>query len=265
MDPVLLVRPEFITKYELKFAEQHLPVATSRAACRNRLVIGRYSVLPFYREVEADLRVNGCPLVNSLAQHSWIANFEYYKQLKDVTPESWDDGNIHLCDHRGPFVVKGKMTSKKRQWQTHMLAKTKKQALAIGRELRHDTWIGDQDILYRRYVPLRTFGFGKNGLPYTNEWRFFYLGKQRLSYGYYWSISDCVHLAEMTPEGLALADKVATIASRHKAFYALDIAETEDGRWILVEINEGQMANLCENDPEEFYANLRRTVTSAAG
>ena len=76
------------------------------------------------------------------------------------------------------------------------------------------------------------------------------------------SISDFVHMAEMTPQGLALTEKVAAIASRYTTFFALDIAETEDGRWILVEINEGQMANLCENDPEEFSGNLRRAVQS---
>lgn len=261
MNPVLLVRPDFMTKYELKFAENHFPIVTSRTTCRDCLVIGRYSVLPFYGEVEADLAVNRCKLINSHSQHSWIANFKYYGQLKEVTPETWDDNNIYLCDHEGPFVVKGKMTSKKRQWQTHMLAKSKKQALAIGEELRQDTWIGDQEIIYRRYVPLRTFGFGNNGLPYTNEWRFFYLKNHRLSYGYYWSISDCVHLAEMTPQGLALADKVAGIASKFTTFFAVDIAETDDNRWILVELNEGQMANLCENDPEEFYKNLRSAVS----
>ena len=87
MNPLLLVRPDFMTKYELKFAEAHFPIVARRTACRNCLVIGRYSVLPFYREIEADLAVNGCKLINSHAQHCRIANFEYYKQLKDVTPE----------------------------------------------------------------------------------------------------------------------------------------------------------------------------------
>jgi hypothetical protein len=71
------------------------------------LVIGRYSVLPFYREVEADLAVNGCKLINSFAQHCWIANFEYYRHFKDVTPETWDDsqGKITLvCPKSGDHL-----------------------------------------------------------------------------------------------------------------------------------------------------------------
>lgn len=260
--PVLLVRAEFVTKYELRFAEEHFPVVYNRSACRNRLVIGRYSVLPFYQEVEADLQANGSRLINTTRQHGWIADFEYYQHLKGCTPETWNDQNIHLCSHRGPFVVKGTMTSKKRQWRGKMFARDKKQAFAIARELREDTWIGDQNVIYRRYIPLRALGTGQNGLPYANEWRFFYYRTQRLSYGYYWSISDCVGQAEMTPAGLGLADRIAAIASRHCSFFSVDIAETEEGNWILIELNEGQMANLCENDPEEFYRNLRGAVRS---
>lgn len=259
---VLLVRPDFITKYELRFAQDHFPVVFNRTACRNCLVIARYSVLPFYHEVEADLAVNKCRLANNTAQHRWVANFEFYQQLKDFTPETWNEKNFHLCDHPGPFVVKGTMTSKKRQWNSKMLAKTKRQALAIAEELREDTWIGDQEIIYRKYVPLRVLGTGKNGLPYANEWRFFYFRQQRLSYGYYWSMSDCVRLAEMTPAGLNLADKIAGIAAHHCTFFAVDIAETVEGNWILIEINEGQMAQLCENEPDEFYRNLKTAATS---
>src|ERR1044071_975546 len=98
MQPVLLVRPDFITKYELRFAQKHFPVLENRTACHDRLVIGRYSVLPFYQEVEADLQVNRCRLVNTCEEHRWIAEFHYYKELKQFTPETWDDSNLHLCD-----------------------------------------------------------------------------------------------------------------------------------------------------------------------
>lgn len=260
MDPVLLVRPDFMTKYELRHAQDHFPVVYNRTACRSTVVIGRYSVLPFYHEVENDLKVNQCQLINSAQQHRWIANFEYFQKLRKFTPETWTDENIHRCQHPGPFVVKGTLTSKKRQWNRHMFAATKKRALAIAKELREDTWIGDQEMIYRRYVPLRTFGYGKNGLPFTNEWRFFYFRDQRLSYGYYWSISNCVGQAEITPPAIRFADHLAGMVAQHTNFFALDIAETEDGQWILIEINEGQMANLCENDPAEFYGNLRNAI-----
>jgi hypothetical protein len=127
-------------------------IEESRMRCSRSLVVGRYSVLPFYNELERDLQINGSRLV---------------------------------------------------------------------------------------------------------KWRFFYLKEQRLSYGYYWSLADCLDDAQLKPEGLALADRLATIAAKRTSFFTLDIAETEDGDWILVEINDGQMAVPSENDLDELYGNLR--------
>lgn len=56
---------------------------------------------------------------------------------------------------------------------------------------------------------------------------------------------------------MALAQRIAGVASRFAAFYTLDLAETEDGSWILIEINDGQMAAPAELDLDELYAKLK--------
>lgn len=50
--------------------------------------------------------------------------------------------------------------------------------------------IGQQEILYREYIPLETFDVAIGGCPITNEWRFFCYKDKILSWGYYWSIAD---------------------------------------------------------------------------
>lgn len=260
MNPVLLFRKEHATKYELKFAEKYLPIEESRMNCRDRLVVGRYSVTPFYNELHRDLQLIGARLINSLDEHRWITSFEYYRELKDYTPETWDDENIYLCAHNGPFVVKGKMRSKKHHWKTHMFAATKPEALDLARRLKDDDEIRDEGVVYRRYVSLKTYQISHNGLPYTNEWRFFYLKERLLSRGYYWSMADCVGQAELKPQALELAEKIAHIAARFTTFFAMDLAETESGEWILIELNDGQMAAPSENDLDELYGNLRAAL-----
>ena len=128
MEPVLLIRPQLMSKYERQIAARHFRVVESRMACKGSLVVGRYSVLPYYEELDRDLR-----LIDSLGapveEHHWISTFDYYREVKDFTPETWDDENIHLCQHDGPFVVKGKRSSKKWQWKTHMnIAETQRDA-----------------------------------------------------------------------------------------------------------------------------------------
>jgi len=43
-------------------------------------------------------------------------------------------------------------------------------------------------------------------------------------------------------------------------FFVLDMAETADGRWIVVEVNDGQMSGLSMCNPEELYANMADAI-----
>jgi hypothetical protein len=266
MQPIILFRTELAFQYELRIVREYFEVIEQRCACpKDRLVIGRYSVLPFYQELQRDIEIMGSRLVNTWEEHHWIANFDYYHDLKDYTAESWDDGNIHLCSHPGPFVVKGRLSSVKHRWNSHMFAKTKRRAIEIGKELVEDATIREQGVIYRKYVPLVTYEVGLHDLRYTNEWRIFYLGATRLSHGYYWSLAENVIQRNLPHEGLDFADCVAKIACRRARFFTLDIAEKEEGGWILIEVNDGQSSALSENDAHVLYENLRKALASTTG
>jgi len=260
MEPILLIRREMMSNYEFQFAAKHFRIEESRVLCRDSLVVGRYSVLPHYTELERDLKLLGSRLINTNEQHGWIVSFDYYRQLTEFTPETWDDENIHQCQYAGPFVVKGKMKSRKWQWKSLMFAPTKGDALRIGQRLKEDSEIGDQGIVYRRFVPLKTFGLGKDGLPQTNEWRFFYFGQRRLSYAYYWPGSNFLDQAAITDVALALADRIAAIVAQFVSFFVPDLAETAAGDWILIEVNDAQQSVPSEHDLDELYGNLRKTI-----
>jgi hypothetical protein len=256
-DPVVLFRNSREFEDEWHVCRKYFPTVEQRTACRDQLVIARYSALPYYRELEIDLQNLGCRLINSYAEHSWIANFDYYQDLAEFTPESWDDYTFQYCDYPGPFVIKGRTNSRKFEWNRLMFAPTRKDAIRISAELAGDGLIGPQGVIYRKYIPLRTFEVGLNGLPFTNEFRFFFFREQCLSYGYYWSSADDVSLGQLDPLAFELAHKVAKIAAEHVPFFVLDLAETEEGNWILIEVNDGQQSGLSENDPELLYSHLK--------
>lgn len=260
--PVILFRKDYSTEQEYSIARRYVSVLEQRTACKDALVIGRYSVLPYYQELERDLALNNCHLINSFRQHSWIADFEYYDVLKDYTPETWDDYTMAFCQHPGPFVVKGKTNSRKHEWNKLMFAETRQDALRIGGELFSDGLIGQQDIIYRKFVPLKVLEVGMNGLPFSNEWRFFYLDDQLLSYGYYWSIAqeETIAKAEIDDDGMSLANEIARIAKKYVSFFVLDIAQTQKGQWMLIEVNDGQMSGLSMNDPDKLYSSLKKCL-----
>lgn len=209
--------------------------------------------------MENDLQLIGSRLINTTEQHQWIADFHYYDDLKDFTPESWNDSNFYQCRHPGPFVVKGKTNSRKNHWGSQMFAKDKRVAAKIASLLMNDSMIGTQGVIYRQFVPLKVFEYGLHDLPFSNEYRFFYYGTTKLSHGYYWSIAEDVN-HQITEEGLQFSDEVAKIAAQHCNFFVLDVAEKAEGGWILIEINDGSMSGLSENDPDMLYSNLAKAL-----
>lgn len=258
MSPVLLIRPTLMSKLERSVAECYFDVEVSRTTCANRLVIGRYSIEPFYEELEYDLRQIGARLINSLDQHRWIATFAYYHDVKVFTPRTWQEEEFAACTHPGPFVVKGKLKSKKLRWDSQMFAATKRDATRLARQLKEwDADLRNQGIIFREYIPLRTFEVGAYGLPYANEWRFYFHGLQMLGAGYYWSLADFPPPIDFPPAAFRFAHKIAQTAARFATFYALDVAETADGEWILIEINDGQSAVPTEHDLDQLYGRLR--------
>jgi hypothetical protein len=275
VNPVILFRRgDYLDDVEIEAARKYLPVYFSRNEVpEGSLVIGRYSVLPYYAELEKDLKLRGSVLVNTTRQHQFIADirewtetlgpltFKTYHKLADIPADS------------GPLVVKGMTNSKKFQWDTHMFAKNKTEAIAIGGRLMEDSLFAAQEIIAREYVPLKLAGpdsYGFNGLPITEEYRFFVLNGQILSGAFYWSshVGDLKEIPRSTAVPAEFLDKVTGLIQNacprepgtipHASFYALDIARTADNRWMVVEINDGQMSGLSENQPEALYASLAR-------
>ena len=257
--PIILMRASLAEDNEKNVAKKYFHVVNNRSECYINKVIPRYSLLPYPEEVHWDLDNQFCDTINSLFQHQWIADFSWYNAVKDYTPESWKEKDFHLCKYSGPFVVKGCTNSKKFQWNTCMFAKDKYQASEIACNLKQDMYLCDQDIIIRKYVQLNVFEEGLNELPFSEEYRLFFYKEWLLADGYYWS---CAEKTDYTiPEdGLQFGLDIAKKIEKHVNFFVLDVAKTENGDWILIEINDGCMSGLSECNPDELYRNLRNAI-----
>jgi hypothetical protein len=257
--PTILFRTYTDNIDEYNVARRHFNVTKLRTNCKDSPIICRYSALPYYQEVESDLANMGCTLINSWEQHKWVADFEWYEVLKGFTPETWDDYTFPFCSYTGPFIVKGRTNSRKFEWDELMFAKDKRAALNIGAELMKDPYIGTQGIIYRKYIPLETFEIGIYNLPFTNEYRIFFLYDNIVAHGYYWSIAENTN-HHLDNAGLEFAKQIGAIIRPHVNFFAIDIAKTVDGQWILIEINDGQQSGLSEINIDQFYKQLYSLV-----
>ena len=260
MDTALLFRKDYSTEPEFEVAKKYFNVFENRVQCKDSLIVCRYSGLPYYKELEKDLAYNGCKLINTYEQHKWIADFDYYQELKDFTPETWYSDEIAYVDYDGPFVLKGKTNSFKQKWNELMFAENKQDAIKKSCRLLDHAIAQQQGIIFRKYVPLKSFGESIGGLPVSNEWRFFFLGNTMLSYGYYFANTLDQEYPEITDDAIEFAKSVAKIASEHVNFFVVDIAEKEEGGWVLIELNDGQQSGLSDNDPDELYSSLKKAL-----
>lgn len=254
---------------EEQIARKYFRVRDSRVLAQfGDLVIGRYSVLPFYKELEDDLSHCCATLINTHKQHQFVADIANWEPvLRGLTPKTWH--SVAEIPDEGPFVLKGATNSRKFHWDTEMFARNRREASEVAYRLSCDTMIGQQNICVRQYVPLRTHMLGLRGLPITHEFRVFVAFGEVLSTGYYWSS----HAEELREAGVDLSPScipqnfLQTVIDKignQCCFYTVDVAQTQDGSWIVIELNDGQMSGLSENDPEILYRELARVVDRSA-
>lgn len=264
MKPVILFRKGFSDEEELQAARDNFTVVESRCAIpKDSLVIGRYSVLPYYKELQTDVEYLGGTMLTPFRSHNYIADMRnWYMDLQGNTPKTWFS-LAEVPRDKGPYVLKGATNSKKQQWKTHMFAETWEDASRIEGLLRRDGLLGNQDIYIRRFVPLRSFGTSIGGMPITEEYRFFFYKTTELASGFYWS--EHYEIAEEHGLNSSLVPKdwlneMAETVSDHVDFFVIDVARTETGRWIVVELNDAQMSGLSMCNPESLYSNLAKAL-----
>lgn len=266
MNPVILYRDGIDWRQESEIAKKYFHCYSLRPKIqKNDLVIGRFSALPFYKEQENEYKYVEACMINSYQDHIYIADLrEWYNDLFHVTPKTWF--KLHEIPEEGPFVLKGITNSKKFQWNTHMFAKNKKEAIDIHTRLITDSMLQYQDIIIRKYIPLFKYMDGLQGLPITKEFRFFCYRDKILSGGFYWSS----HILDLHDIGVKpnikevpknWLQKIVNIVAENTCFFVIDVAQTKSGDWIVIELNDGQMSGLSENDPNILYSNLKKALS----
>jgi hypothetical protein len=245
---------------ERQAAEKYFFVTPNRMSIpANSLVIPRYSALPFYQELEEDLTYCDSKLINTYKEHLFVADImNWYPVLKDLTPltlETW-----YIPSLTGSWVVKGKTNSRKHHWAQRMFCPTPQDIPARLNYLLADDLIASQGVVLRQYIPLKKLGEGINNLPISHEWRFFILDQKILAAGYYWASepeTDTSSQYDSYPwDAGQLVQEVIKRVKDKIRFYVVDVAETADGKWIVIELNDGQQSGLSMINPNQFYRTL---------
>lgn len=246
---------------EAETAAQYLPVITDVSQVKpGDVVIGRFSLFPFYEWIQEEVEAKGGELMVPYEDYQYIADMQqWYPDVEGITPRTWFGTDLaQIPADVNEFFVKGVTNSRKAVW-SNAYAHDRDALQRIMNELQEDPFISQQTLAIREWVPLRTFYHLPNGMPITEEYRFFILNGKVMSSGYYWE-SQRETLAtmgiELSPRNIPdefLQDVIRRVQVNH---YVVDIGVTAEGNPIVIELNDPSMSGLGGNDPNVLYRNI---------
>ncbi|ASR48892.1 hypothetical protein B4V02_20415 [Paenibacillus kribbensis] len=113
-------------------------------------------------------------------------------------------------------------------------------------------------IVLREFVNLEFLtNHPKSGMPLSKEYRIFFMFGEPIFMVNYW---DEVAYEEVRSD---LEDFIKIAAQVRSPFFTMDIARTQAGQWIIIELGDGQVSGLPEHtDLEAFYTSLKNAVVN---
>lgn len=107
-------------------------------------------------------------------------------------------------------------------------------------------------VFFREFIELEFLtNHSKSNMPLTKEFRVFVLHKKPICFFKYWDEGD--YTQEIVP--IEAYDEI--IKSINSNFYTMDIAKQNDGKWIIIEVGDGQVSGLPDNaDITYFYKKI---------
>jgi hypothetical protein len=221
-----------------------------------------------YRELYAGAAGRGILLPNDPEQHRRAMELDRaLPALGELTPETVVVRAVEESDAAGetvgyPVFVKGALRSDKEEgWEACVARDPGALRERVARLLARPGRTRGA-VLVRRLVPLRHVRTSGKGFPVGREYRVFVLAGEVLAHGYYWDGED--PLAALAPDEEAAVHALASETARRLdvPYLAVDVGQAEDGRWLVVEVNDPQCAGLSQVPPLVLWHRLRERLAS---
>lgn len=214
----------------------------------------------FRRFYEA-LFARGYSLVSTAAQYAEVTYFPgYYPKIREYapaavwteTPDAFLAWSLSRKMGDGPFVIKDHIKSAKHVWHEACFVPKgsgRENFERIAENLKKEQGkTFHRGFVVKQFVPLRSRRASPREYPMCEEYRlFFWRGKLLVASHYH-------RQTENTVDWLPFIN----LAQRFEApFFTMDLAQTEAGNWIVVDMGSGECSSLPPSlEPARFYGRL---------
>lgn len=240
-----------------------------------------------YRRLYEELWDRGFQLINSPKEYRYCHELpQWYADFVSATPKSvwggraiglepneWDYTYVQEALGDGPYIVKDYVKSRKHDWLEACYIPGNDDLIRVTNrfiELQDEYLVGG--VVHRQFVPIKQVGkHPKSSAPINNEIRLWILNGNVIMSHAYWG-SDEGGADIVVPRDIANLPLVGLVEPftpdvfsecRFKSnFCTVDIAQHEHGRWVIIELGDGQVSGLPSHvDAEMFYRDLLERFT----
>lgn len=227
-----------------------------------------------YRTLYEKLEHHNTTLINTPEQYEYCHHFPAsYEAIKDITPFSHHIPTGILTDEiisdvltlyfdERPLIIKDYVKSRKHEWNEACYIPAGNDITAALKVI--NTFIERQGddlaggLVIRRFEKLHQIGIHPQSLmPLSMEVRVFCKDQVPVFVVPYWNAQDYTEIMRRLPLSF-IHDAARRI--KGSRFYTMDIAQKENGDWIVIELGDGQVAGLPEgSNIGQFYTGLLTT------
>lgn len=259
-DQLWIVRePTGVGAYDFAF-EQHF-------ACRHPawldepvVAVARMGAAPDYPARYAALQDWGVTLVHTPEQYETTSTLpRWYPLLEELTPasrvyETLPEAEAIERDFDYPLFIKGERQTHKHN-RRQSIIEGPAQLREVLADWRRDPILGWQRLVCRRFERLRPVGAARGAtIPCSFEFRSFWWHGRCVGIGRYWATERYALDAAERREALSLGREAARRVG--VPFLVVDLAQTADGRWLVIEINDGQDSGYAGCDRRALWRHV---------
>jgi hypothetical protein len=236
-------------------------------------LIARIGAIDDYNNAYAKLLEKGIRLLHSPEEHSRSSQLSgWYNLIEEFTPRSRLYASIPTVaqvqeDFAWPVFVKGDRQTSQHQ-KSLSIIRNSEDYQTVAANYQADRILHWQPMVVRELVALRCVeDADPNRIPSSFEFRTFWWKGECVGTGRYWWQGRRYDWNEdERRSGLAVAEQAAKRVN--VPFLVIDLAMTDDGRWIVIECNDGQESGYAGVSPLGLWTRiieLERTTTEKIG
>ncbi len=249
-----------VPNYDFHF-EQFFPCYHPLYPKKGITVVGRFGVTENYSDLFFELNSLGIALIHNPSQYLLASELtNWYSLLKDITPKSiWYDEIPTIeqieNDFDYPIFIKGSRQTNKHK-ASLSIAKSKSELKNIIFEYKRNPILHWQKFVVREYVNLRIVKSTETEkIPASFEFRTFWWKNNLVGEGIYWKDFAKYNWTKSERiKALSVAENAAL--KLNLPFIVIDIAQMENGKWLIIESNDGQESGYAGISPISLWQNI---------